>query len=308
MSKTLRDLATAIQKGVITPDLFQVGGSLPAEQAAAFFKLIESQSPFLGKVTSEPMGKLNKNVKVLDVAGRILVRVAEGALPSDGQKAEPAFGPVTLTALPNQAYFDIGFSTLADRASEPDFEATLEAEFARAVGRDILDLGFNGTIDDNSSGFLTLNKGWVQLALDHADTHKGTWNLAAPGTWVARLQALVELLPDRYKEGAEITMNRTDYEAYVAEVGSMDGGLSILLSGKVEGYMGYKINAETLFPADHLLFTQPRNLIHGRVTTDVERHRQANARARAVEWTINFWNDYQIGIPAALAITRGITV
>ena len=300
MSNDIRALVDAIKKGIITPETFAISGDLPHQQSRKFIDLVVKQDGFFQEVTREPMGRLKKDLNVIDIARRLLVRVPEGQRPIDSQWAGVLYKPKTLQALDVQLFAKIGFSTLLDHSDDPKFEDRILEGFAKVFVNDLMDLGFNGTADDNSGGFLTLNKGWIAIAKESSATHKVTFS--AGQTWTDKLDAVLTEMPDRFRAGAAFVMNQADFDDYLDEMGAKQGGLQILITGKgADTFKGYRIIRHPMMPAGHLLLTNPVNLVFGYLTR-VQRQRQVKPVERAVEYVFTIWCDYQIAVDEALVI------
>ena len=207
------DEMIALAKSLIEPVDLSYGGVVPPQQAS---KIIDTvfEDPFLSKITAQPMVKLQMNVDVLGAEGEQLVRVAEGVDPSDDDLASAFEAGDQFNALPAQLFATIGLSWLRANQSNPNFLKKLEGIFVKVMRRDFVNLGFNGIKDDASGAtrkakFFNLNKGWVQLAKEAANTTKLDID-AASDTWLETLKAIKGAANDDYRSESVFVMNTAD--------------------------------------------------------------------------------------------------
>lgn len=286
-------------KGSITAEALTVGGSLKPQAANKFIDMVIDQSGFLKQVTIERMSKLKKDISVLDIANRILVRVAEGTEPADNQKAGLTQKGKTLSALYCQLFDTVLFSALEDNKDNPGYEDQLAAMFSRKFANEVTDLALNGT-DETGAGFLTLNKGYVQLAKDSATSVKvdvGTMST----NYVNSLKAIISAQQDRFKPGSALVLAPSDYEGLLMELGAKPSGIVYLIQGGVPAFMGYPITTNPYMPANHCLFTPLTNYVYG-ICTDIQRYREVRGTKRCIDYTFNIAMDYAFGIDEAVVI------
>ncbi|WP_170210756.1 phage major capsid protein [Tepidiphilus succinatimandens] len=286
-----------LAKGVIQPGDLTPGGTLRPEASERLISLV-FDDPFLTKITTRRMGKLSADVMAFDVASRQLVRVPEGTEPSAAQIANGSGVGCTLRALPVQLFPTLSLSFLRDNANNPQLVSDVEASFARKFALEYLDLGFNGTNDDNSAGFLTLNKGWVQIASEAtSDTVKVNIDPGANG-WRASLKQLLDALPAQYRAQAAFIMNTGDADTYAMELGTHVTGSALVAESPLRRFLGVPIIDNPYMPAGKVLLTPPTNLVFG-LHTEMVQTRRFNERARAVEWTFDTACDYEIVVKQA---------
>lgn len=287
-------------KGLVGPEDILVGGTLRPEDADRLISLIE-EDPFLKQVQTVTMGALRRTVDVFDIATRQLVRVAEGSEPGVNDLADVTEHGSTLVALDTQLYVTLKRSFFLDNQNRPNFVSEVEGALAAKLRNELTDLAFNGTADDNSAGFLTLNKGWIQIALDSGDTHQVDIDLATDGVR-ATLKNLLDAMPSKYRGEMAFIMSTKNADDYADELAGTEG--IRIDSERAQRYLSYPILRSRHCPDTHILVTNPRNLAFGMVNNNMERHREYHGRKRAVEWTFNVWSDFEIAVKDACVIGK----
>ncbi|WP_114649109.1 phage major capsid protein [Pseudothauera hydrothermalis] len=286
-----------IAKGMIGPGDLNPGGQLRPEAADRLISLI-SASGFMANVTTRRMKKLTADVSVIGVVARSLVRVAEGQSPTDAQRLGATQHGCTLTALPVQLFPQMSLSTLRDNADNPALVAEVEKLLSDRMEAELEDLAFNGTADDNSGGFTTLNKGWIQVAADAAATPKVNIDPGGTQTWRQALKAVYDACPDVYRPQSAFVMSEADADAYAFEVAGTVSGTAYIAESPLRRFMGRPILTSAYCPAGKVLFTPPQNLIFG-MTTEIWQKRRWDDDARALRWVFDFAVDYEIAIKQA---------
>lgn len=293
-----------LAKGLIGPEDIRPGGVLRPEAARRFISLVW-EDPFFSQVSRRLMTSLKADGGVLDIASRSMVRVAEGVEPADGQKVGVDDASYTLHALDQQLFVDLKYSFLRDNASNPGLRTEIENAFATRVRGELTDLGFNGTLDDNSAGFLTLNKGWVQIAKDNAPGGQQLVIDPATNGWIDTLAGLLDLLPDQFLGQAKFIMNGKDANAYALEVGKHVTGEAVIADMAKRSLIAFEIVPVTYMPRNTVMLTAPKNLVLG-VNQDITRYRNNNDRKRVVEYTWDMYTDFEIAAPQALVLGKPV--
>ena len=175
--KKMDDLV-ALAKRYIEPGDLSNGGELRAQEAS---RLIDAvfDDPFLQKISTDKMRRLEKDVDLLGAERRQLVRIPEGQEPSEDDLASAYEDGDKLRALAVQLFPSIKLGWLRQHKDNPKLLQKVEQIFVKVMRRDFVDLGFNGVKDDASGAtraekFVSLNKGWIQLAKDADKTPKLT--------------------------------------------------------------------------------------------------------------------------------------
>jgi HK97 family phage major capsid protein len=286
-----------IAKGMINPGDLNPGGQLRPQAAERLITLIASAG-FMKNVTTRRMRKMSADVSVLGIAARSLVRVPEGQTPTDDQRLGATQSGCMLTALPVQLFPQMALSALRDNADNPNLVAEVEAALANRMEAELEDLAFNGVADDNSAGFTTLNKGWVQIASESDTTVKVDIDPSDAGGWRAALKAIFDACPDVYRPQAAFVMNEGDADAYAYELGQHVTGSALVADSPLRRFLGRPILTSPYCPAGKLLFTPPQNLIFG-ISTDIWQKRRWDDDARALRWVFDFAVDFEIAVKQA---------
>ncbi|GLO70089.1 hypothetical protein MACH17_16060 [Phaeobacter inhibens] len=104
----------ALSKGLIEPEDLRNGGGLTPQGAAKLITMLFADT-FLSKVTTIRMSKLTRDVDVMDIMRRQLVRVAQGREPADDDLTSASEHGCKLTALDAQLFASL---TLDSRATK----------------------------------------------------------------------------------------------------------------------------------------------------------------------------------------------
>jgi len=282
-------------KGAITPEQLSVSGTITPRRASLMIDLIQSQSSFLSRISVIHMDSLSSEYDVWDMANGILVRVAEGAEPTEAQKKQISNAGRTLTALPAQLFADLTRSTILSNQWRPNLTGWLDERFSIKFGNEMVKLGFDGVADDYANTkFNELNKGWIYLAQTEADTVKSKYSV--DGTMVQKLERLVQAAADDMPEDAVIFIHRKDVIKYASEVGASTNNAALIMEAAAKGYGGYSFEVNNKMPRGVFMLTPLKNLVLG-VSGEMSRDRVWNARKRAVEYTFDVSNDYDIAVP-----------
>ncbi len=160
--------------GLISPTDFAPGGSLNPELGRELFNAVVDQSAFLQKVQAKPVGRMNAELLVADVAARKIQRQPPG-WPSQDVGSQAAGQSLTVNCRKNNLYLLIPDEVQLNYQSNlPGLEAELLAMFSTQFSNDLVDLGFNGTADTGNATettFANLNKGWMYLAQNGNGTY-----------------------------------------------------------------------------------------------------------------------------------------
>lgn len=286
-------------KGTIGPTAIAVSGQLRPEQAQRLISLVFEDELFK-RITTRTMRKLKADVQVFDIPNRQLLRITEGSEPADNQLLNLQEYGCTLDALAVQLYPTITLGFIIDNQDNPNLEKEIEASIVKKFRSELVDLGVNGTADNNASGFLSLNKGWIKIADDNVSAVKVTINIPTDGVKTT-LQALLNAMDSRFRQGAEFFMSVANADKYAAEVAETYG--VPVTDAAARKYLGYMITPVQTWPENYIMFTQPTNLVVG-VAQDITREREYHSRKRAVEWTFNAYVDFELVIKQAVVLGK----
>jgi len=289
-------------KGAITSEQLAVNSTVTPRRAAIMIDLIQSQNDFLNKITVVNMDSLTGEYDVWDMASGILVRVPEGSLPSEAQKAIIENRGRTLDAKAVQLYADLLKSAIISNQWRPDFTGFVDARFSTKFGNELVKLGFEGIADDYAnSNFNELNKGWVHLASTESATSKSVYS--PDDTMVEKLNRLIEASDDDMPENAVILIHGKDVLSYATEVGASTNNAALIMEAAAKGHGGHSFEINNKMPRGIFMLTPLKNLVMG-VAGQMSRDRQWIPRKRAVEYTFGMFNDYDIAVPKYVVYSK----
>ena len=290
-------------KGEIDAGALASGGTLKPQQANRILSLVEKE-PFLRDITRRRMQRLKADGYVIDIAQRSLRSVPEGQEPAEDDKTGITSFPYQLFAQPAELFADVTRSYIQDNLDNPQFLTELEAAFAKRIGDELVDLGFNGdtaTPDTHEHyKFLKLNDGWLKIASASTLTNKLTIDPETDG-WVDTLANIVAKQDTRFVAGSSFVMNAVDAVRYDVEVGKHVTGRAAITDSKANGLVGFDIKRSAHVPQNTVMFTPPKNLIYG-VNKDVTRHKAWHARKRVIEYTWELLVDFEIAAKQAVVL------
>ncbi len=282
-------------KDAISPSDLAVSGTITPTRANKFIDLIAKNNQILQKVTVIPMDSLKSDYDVWDMEKGVLVRVNEGADPSDAQKKKIQNAGRELDAKSMQLFADVLRATILNNQHRPNLTAWLDEKFSVKFGNELAYLGFTGESDDYANGLFTeLNKGWVYLAKNETGTKTGTY--ATDDTMVERLEKLVDQADDDMGDDAKIIIHRKDFISYCIEVGKTTNSAALLIEAAAQGFAGYGFEVTNNMPTGKYILTPLKNLVFG-MADKIYRAREFNARKRAIEYTFDIYADYDIAVP-----------
>ncbi len=302
---TIREIVEEFQKsGEFRPELINVGHTLRPEESNRFIDLIVSASDFLKRITVEKCSKLKKDVNVWEFVQEVMQRVPEGDDPSKYTSFKNVGKELSL--VDGTLFSFIPLSFLEDNAKNRRIESVIEGRLSAVYGRDIVRMGFVGMKDDNSDGFRTLNKGWIQLLKEAQKSNKVDVAEYEDGSgvidWSGLLSEIIRSLPDLYKsESTAIVMNKADHEEYAEQIGNRVAAHPVLFSGKNLTPLGYDIVTISHMPRKHVMFTPLKNLVFGH-GTEVKRFRELSGVKRCINYTINSYFDYEVAVDEAAVL------
>ena len=247
------------------------------------------------------MRRLSKDLNVLDIANRLMIRVAEGLEPTSAQLAGATQIGKTLTAQKAQLFMSVLFSTIEDNQDNPAYEDQLASMFALKTANELEDLSMNGTSDGGTPAvFLALNKGWVQIAKDAANTHKfDTGTLSQ--NYMGNIKSIVDLQDERFKATSVLVMSSTDYDGLIEEVGGEPGGIAYILQGSIPGYKGREVIKHPFMPIGTIIFTPLMNYVFG-ICKEINRYREIRGAKRSIDYTFDLAVDFEFAIDAGVVI------
>lgn len=294
----------ALAKSLIQPEDLRQGGELKPQAASRLISML-FEDPFLKQVTTERMSRLTKEIDVIDILRRQLVRVPQGQEPEDGDLTGAAEFGCKLTALDVQLFATLTLDYLRDNKDNPNLTREVEKGFNTRLTNDLVDLAFNGTKDDYSGAdraakFLSLNKGWLQIMRDAAGTPKIAIDPATDG-WKASMKAVMEAGDIRFRKNSVFLMNTADADDYAEELNAPITGMALDADSPLRRYKGKPIIDHPEMPQGSVVFTPLKNLVYG-IHTDVRRTRAYHNRRRALEYTFDMAVDFEVAVKQAAVL------
>lgn len=294
----------ALAKGLIGPTDLANGGELTAQGAEKLISML-FEDKFLAKITTERMKRLTKDVDVVDMQRRRLVRVPEGDEASNGDLTSASEHGAKLIALEAQLFAFVKKSFLRENADNPQLLKLVEKMFQTLLGNDLVELGFVGVSDDGvgadrDAKFLRLNKGWLQIARD-ADAAQKLNIDPATDNWVPTLSAIVDAADARWKGDSVLLMNPKDADAYSREINAPVTGHETATMAPANSFEGKPIERHASMPEGSVLFTPLKNLVFG-AHTDVQRSREYKNAKRGIEYVFDMSFDYEIAVKQAVVL------
>lgn len=294
----------ALAKSLIGPTDLANGGDLTAQAASKLISMI-FEDDFLKKITTESMLRLTKDIDVVDIMRRQLVRVPQGNDPEDGDTVDAAEFGCVLTALAVQLYPTLKLDFLRENKNNPNLVSTVETGFNTRLTNDLVDLGFNGVADDGAGAnreakFLRLNKGWVQILTESAKAPKVTIDPAIE-TWRASLRKIIDASDVRFRRDAVFIMNPADADAYADEQNVHVTGAALAAESPTRRFSGHAIVDHPDMPAGKVMFTALSNLVFG-VHADIRRDKAWHSRKRVLEYTFDMAVDYEVAVKQAAVL------
>lgn len=292
MSISLQQIAKAAGP-IKAIDMYE-SGVLRPEVSRKIINTIVNKNEFLSKITIDKTKKLQKSFDIWGIANGVLVRVASGKAPTEGQKQKIGVKSVLLDNKPVQLFVHITQDTLEDNADNPNFESETFESFAKTFSNDLQNLGMNGEKDDYSSQeFKNLNKGWFTLAKEKAGVKK--LEHKKESKILDRLTAMVMASSDDAVKDSVIILSQFDYLAYQKEIGHKNGGLGILLNTGANQVLGVPLVVVDFVPKSKYLMTPLKNLIMS-MGLDIRRVRWYDHEKSSLMYKFEVYNDYEIGV------------
>lgn len=203
ISERLQQLE-AIYKAAATD--FKISGVLTDQQTEAWFTNIFEKNAFLQAITRRLRSMLTGNTGFIEGNNQAFARPTEGTEPAELNTHTQRFSQYLLLDLMLPAF--VGYSVIDDNPQHGLLDK-INQVLDQNAANSLQNLAINGTLDDNSAGFFTLMKGWIQLAKDSVTINKVL--LVVDDIRLDDLDSLVlEMLlelPQEYRSQAVIVMS-----------------------------------------------------------------------------------------------------
>ncbi|MBQ7676106.1 MAG: phage major capsid protein [Campylobacter sp.] len=302
----MENLTTILKGGEITPYTMAGADVLHSERGIDFVKTITDKSGLLKNLKIVRTHKLDKILDVHYLADRVLHRVKEGSKPSDYTSI--SVEPVQLRNLRVDLDTKILRSTLEDNLDNPNFEKEIFEEFAEGFSNNLADLALNGTEEQTQSSsrlngyqtFLKLNKGFLKILNDHADSIK----LTSKTSVLDSLKEVAKAIPSEIFSEAVILINPQDLTALQDEVGNKNSGLAILLNGGAKNILGVPLVATDYMPRNTYIATSMKNLIFS-YGSDIEIKRWYDNDEESLKYRFSLYCDFAVAVPKWCVISNG---
>lgn len=321
--KEIAKVAELLREKFLTSDISE--GLLPDEKADRFIDLLVDESALLSQVTVYRTNYRAGTFSSIDLAQPVTQSASEGA-SAEEETGLPTVTAANYTCNKIRSAFYLTWEDLTWNLERGNFEDTVVRMWNRRMRMDLEMLGLHGDADKYANPdtayekLVDIDDGWIELALNDANTHIVDFTDATSGepttvdtaTWVKMYTAL----PERYKTGnlRWIAAPRiiTDYRYYLASRNT-DLGDAMLAGNPTITPHGIPFLEVPLMPANLgtggnetvILLTDPKNLVF-------VIHREL--RLRTVEkpledkvWFAGFgYVDYVILNTDALVVGKGI--
>lgn len=256
-----------LRKSDAEPTL-EEGGALSNEQEKAFFRLTlnaaEIMKPEKNVIDVKQFSGNELDLDTIAFASRILSVPANTISKVDA--VAPRFGRRTLSAVRTMFTVAIPYTLLEDNIEGERIEDTIMEQAAIAWGNDILDLATNG--DGETEGFLSIDKGWVQIIKDNASgSHVFDTEGETDFNGVIFPGMLAEL-PEKWQADRKklvFLVSPVDYRTYEDQIKALGTPLGdrVIMEGLNLPWKGIAVEIDPYLPTGTLLLTLRKNLVIG---------------------------------------------
>lgn len=251
---------------VTTGDFISASGLLAPEQANQFLDLVYDMDEFSRLHRKERRRAKSGTIAKIGIANRILRKKTAGV--DDSAPVKAGFTDVAYQTVSSRVDTEIEEEVLEENIEQEGFEDHWIRLIADQVGRDLVDLHFNGDTTDTSADapFLTINDGWLrQLATSGLSHRVNGATINSGNVSKDHFGAAVEAMPNKYKRNGRLRwiMNDTNVSRYVDYLTNRAtaAGDAALLSGTIERVRGIAIVVVNQLPNTRILLTDPMNFI-----------------------------------------------
>lgn len=285
--QTVREFLARMEKAALDTS---AGGQLTTGQQRKFLGNMIDAWKVLGRIRMiTDLDTPNYELNELDIADRQFYAPVAGTEPSSGELADFTITTRTLTCLPVTLPATINRQFLKRNIEKEDVEKVINAKLGQAFGGNALDLAING--DGTTSGFLALNKGWLQLALDDSTVNDVDTNASTDLAGVV-FPALRDALPEkaRFSEITKpaIICSITDRDRYLDQISdrTTPRGDAALIDGIAANFNGFEVVPFPYWPEGHFFMTPLDNLVMS-FFVGMELFREYRPRKHQLEFTLD---------------------
>lgn len=303
---------TLIAKAAVDTSTLGTGGRMNPEQAEKFITFMKDYSRILKEVSFYKMQTTRRVLDSLDVNSRALRKQLEN-------QANAPTGAIQTKARELKAVgvimpYDVSFQFMKENIEKGNINDTLAKLFPQQFTNDSVNLAFNGDEAAVTDPFLSINDGWIKIALTDAGTHKYDNNSSQDFLNVVFPQ-LLSRMPGKYyqlyqeedKSKIKILVSPNDNRKYKNQLQTRNTALgdSMILSGKNVTYDGFEIIPIGFIPEGVQIVTPLENLAYG-VLNQLESYYQVAPRYTRHEYTLLADYDAEIVNPDALVIGKDL--
>jgi hypothetical protein len=267
---------------IATGDFISASGLLAAEQSTSFLDAVYEATPFSSMHRRETRRAKSGTIAKIGIGQRLLRPKTAGV--DDATLAKPTFG-------------DVGYQTVSYRLDweieEEVFEENIEGEgledhivrlMTGAIGRDLEDIHFNGTVGDVSAdaAFLNMNTGWLYQLQNGGLAHRVNGATTNSGSVEkSHFFNAIEAMPNKYLSTGQLRWIASPtfwsrYAEYLTNRATAAGD-AVLVSGQVTQVAGFSTVAVPAMPNTRFLLADPKNFIAVN-TRDIRRRRTTEGR------------------------------
>lgn len=291
-----------VTKGVL---LSSAGGILPDSASREFMQEVENGSVVLQNINfMKGLSRAHHNLDHLSAASRQTKLVVPGTEVTAGTVTprQRQLTPVsTILALP------IGYDWIALNADERDAMAVLRPYLADLFQADFVDMMFNGT--GASTGFLSINKGFVQHIVDNTESDVNTLTetlttfLGSAGI-LAKLRAK---LGTQYRKDVGVYMSVDEADTVFEELSARATTLgdSMIMGPNAYKWHDYRIIGVPTHANDKIIMGPRSNFCAGLWGADFRIDIVDKPLASCIWISVQCMSDYNYAVGAATAY--GIT-
>lgn len=243
----------------------QESGMLNPEQSRAFVNMVFDDSSFLGELRHEMRGATKGTIEKLGVGRRMLRKKVEGVSLKNDDLVEPILSAVPYSTNDIVLAAEISEKFIRENIEREGFEDIFMGMLAEQVRVDLLDLGFNGDVDDlgDDRTFLTIMNGFVKglttgsHILDAATLQEGKFT-------DDMFTRALKLLPTKYfnRQNYKWIANTNTYITwleYLKQKETTAGDMAIL-NGQKLNPLGIEWKEVPNFPDGKIILADPKNL------------------------------------------------
>ena len=293
-----------VKSGTIDLTKIGIGGKVPEAAARELLDLTVEGNEILKMVNVQRSDEAKIPIDIFDVSDFVLQNVPEGVEPTSFSEGKNKGKYIECKQV--YAFMQV-FYTAIKSAKGNAAVKKFDAKLAKKFGKNLVRVGFQGTnYQEVANTPENINKGWVAILKESADSHKINNNRYKTGgktDWIEYLTDVVAAMADDYKSVEEcvIFMTPADHEEYVKQIGKKDGNAAYLINSGVGKFLGYKITEVGYMTRGEVIFSNPQNLLLG-LHNEIERQLENKPLARLVNYCYGAGCGYKIGIEDAAVI------